>query len=63
MKKILKYTLLSTVLLSAIACDDMLNEVNYGNPTVEDMMTNPENVDMTVGQVYADWKFTHDHWG
>lgn len=63
MKKILKYTLLSTVLLSAIACDDMLNEVNYGNPTVEDMMTNPENVVMTVGQVYADLKFTHDHWG
>ena len=63
MKKILKYTLLSTVLFSAIACDDMLNEVNYGNPTVEDMMTNPENVVMTVGQVYADLKFTHDHWG
>ena len=26
-------------------------------------MTNPENIALTVGQVYADLKWIHDHWG
>lgn len=50
------------MLVSAPACN-MLDEVNYGNPTVEDMMTNEENVTMVVGQIYATLKYTHDHWG
>ena len=63
MKKILGIIALSSIALGVISCKGMLDETNYGNPTVEDMMTNPENVVMTVGQVYADLKFTHDHWG
>ncbi len=45
------------------SCDGLLDEVNYGNPTTEDMMTNPENVVLLVGQAYADMKWVHDHWG
>ena len=45
------------------SCDAMLEEKNYGNPTVEDMMSNPENVGLLVGQIYADLKWVHDHWG
>lgn len=47
----------------ATSCDKMLEEVNYGNPTIEEMMTNEENIIMYVGQIYADLKYTHDHWG
>lgn len=54
---------LSICSLFTVASCNMLEEVNYGNPTVEDMMSNPENVVMTVGQIYADLKYTHDHWG
>ena len=57
------FTIASAVLLlSAPACH-MLDEVNYGNPTVEDMMSSEENVIMMVGQIYANVKYTHDHWG
>ena len=45
------------------SCDKMLEEKNYGNPTVGDMMTNEENVVLLVGQAYADLKWIHDHWG
>ena len=48
---------------SASSCAGLLDEVNYGNPTVEEMMTSEDNVVMLVGQIYADLKFTHDHWG
>lgn len=48
---------------SLTSCDDLLEEQNYGNPTIEDMMTNPENVVLLVGQSYADLKWIHDHWG
>jgi len=41
----------------------MLEEKNYGNPTIEEMLTNPENVIRLVGQAYADIKWLHDHWG
>ena len=61
MKKIF-YTLIAAS-LAFTSCDSMLDEVNYGNPTVEDMMTSEENVVKLVGQIYANVKYTHDHWG
>ncbi len=63
MKKIIYTTAIAALALSAASCDNMLEEVNYGNPTIEDMMTSEENVIMMVGQIYADVKYTHDHWG
>ena len=45
------------------ALDSLLEEVNYGNPTIEDMVSNEANVVMQVGQIYANVKYTHDHWG
>ena len=45
------------------SCDKMLEEVNYGNPTTQDMMKDQENVALLVGQCYADVKWLHDHWG
>ena len=63
MKKYI-YVFLTVVGLGTLAsCADMLEEKNYGNPTIEEMMTNPENVALMVGQVYADLKWIHDHWG
>lgn len=62
MKKIL-YILAAVATLSMTSCDDLLEEQNYGNPTIEDMMTNEENVTLLVGQAYADLKWMHDHWG
>ena len=60
MKKIL-YILAAVATLSMTSCDDLLEEQNYGNPTIEDMMTNEENVTLLVGQAYADLKWMHDH--
>lgn len=58
------YTLAVVLSLPAfVSCEGMLDEVNYGNPTTEDMMSNPENVVLLVGQAYADLKWVHDHWG
>lgn len=54
-------TVLSVPMFSS--CEDMLEEKNYGNPTMEDMMSNEENVVLLVGQAYADIKWVHDHWG
>ncbi len=51
------------ILLMITACDSMLEEKNYGNPTVEDMVKQEENVSLLVGQAYADVKWLHDHWG
>lgn len=45
------------------SCNDMLDEENFGNPTVEAMMANEENVILLVGQAYAEVKWIHDHWG
>ena len=63
--KRLFYIIASFVAFSAtqISCSSLLDEVNYGNPTIEEMMTSEENVILLVGQIYADLKFTHDHWG
>ena len=41
---------------STISCAGLLDEVNYGNPTVEDMMSEEKNVILLVGQIYADLK-------
>lgn len=64
MKKIV-ITLLTAVLASSLfsSCDKMLEEVNYGNPTTADLMTNESNVALLVGQCYAEVKWLHDHWG
>ena len=58
-----------TIILAVLAasflssCDKMLEEINYGNPTTADMMTNEANVPLLVGQCYAEIKWLHDHWG
>ncbi len=63
MKKIV-ITLLTVLFLSlASSCDKMLEEINYGNPTTADLMTNEANVPLLVGQCYAEVKWLHDHWG
>lgn len=61
MKKII-YSISALTLLALSSCH-MLDEVNYGNPTVDDMVSSEENVVMLVGQIYANVKYTHDHWG
>ena len=61
-----KFILLITAAMSLIAfvsCDAMLEEVNYGNPTIEEVMSNPDTAVLLVGQAYADIKWLHDHWG
>ena len=49
--------------LGTTACNDMLEEVNYGNPTTEELMSDPAKVSLVVDQAYAELKFVHDHWG
>lgn len=64
MKKYLIYVLVTVLYLPVFtSCEGMLDEVNYGNPTMEDMLQNEENVILLVGQAYADVKWLHDHWG
>ena len=61
-----KFILIITAVMSLMtfaSCDAMLEEVNYGNPTIEEVMSNPENAVLLVGQAYADIKWLHDHWG
>lgn len=53
----------AAITTSVASCKGLLEEVNYGNPTVEDMMSSEKNVILLVGQIYADLKWTHDHWG
>lgn len=64
MKKIV-ITLLTAVMACSLfnSCDSMLEEVNYGNPTTADLMTDESNVALLVGQCYAEVKWLHDHWG
>ena len=64
MKKIFLFVTSIVLALSlSVSCDRMLEEVNYGNPTTEDLMTDETNVALLVGQCYADVKWLHDHWG
>ena len=61
MKKILYSLTAAALMCSLSACnalDSLLEEVNYGNPTIEDMVSNEANVVMQVGQIYANVKYT-----
>ncbi len=51
------------VSMSMTSCSDLLEEDNFGNPSVEDMMSNADGAVMVIGQAYADLKWIHDHWG
>lgn len=51
------------VSMSMTSCSDLLEEDNFGNPSVEDMMGDPDGAVMVIGQAYADLKWIHDHWG
>jgi hypothetical protein len=62
MKKFFIIALAAVALLST-SCDGLLEEENFGNPTIEEMMQNEENIVLLVGQVYAEVKWVHDHWG
>ena len=61
----MKKTIIILAALMALftSCNKMLEEVNYGNPTTADLMTDESNVPLLVGQCYADIKWLHDHWG
>ena len=51
MKKILYSLTAAALMCSLSACnalDSLLEEVNYGNPTIEDMVSNEANVVMQV---------------
>lgn len=67
MKKfILMLAAAATLMGSMSACtafEGLLDEQNYGNPTVDEMVTDEQNVVLLVGQCYADLKWIHDHWG
>ena len=62
MKKFFIVALAAVALLST-SCEGFLAEENFGNPTIEDMMSNEENIVLLVGQAYAEVKWVHDHWG
>ena len=53
----------AVVSMSMTSCSDLLEEDNFGNPSVEDMMSDPDGAVMVIGQAYADLKWIHDHWG
>lgn len=63
MKNKLFYISAIIIMLFCVSCKDMLEEVNYGNPTEEEFLKNPENIVLLVGQSYSDLKWLHDHWG
>ena len=63
MKKIFLYSLIISLGLSFTACEDFLKEEAFGKPTTEELMQEPENMAMLVGQAYAELKWLHDHWG
>ena len=63
MKKILYIITIALALPLFSSCAGMLEEDNFGNPTIESMMSNEENIVLLVGQAYADLKWVHDHWG
>ena len=54
---------LAAVALLTTSCEGFLEEENFGNPTIEEMMSNEQNVVLLVGQAYAEVKWVHDHWG
>jgi hypothetical protein len=54
---------LAAVALFSTSCEGFLEEENFGNPTIDEMMSNEENIVLLVGQAYAEVKWVHDHWG
>lgn len=63
MKKYILSILSCLILIPVFTTCNMLDEVNYGSPTVEEMTANEGTVVLMVGQAYADVKWLHDHWG
>ena len=63
MKKLIYIFFILASLGIMTSCDSWLEEENYGNPTVKDMVQNEANIALLVGQSYADIKWVHDHWG
>ena len=63
MKKIFIAFVSLFALAAMTSCEDLLEEENFGNPTVDEMVQNEENIVLLVGQCYADLKWIHDHWG
>lgn len=61
MKKLMMLTMVAVALM-ATSCH-MLEEESYGQPTAEELLSNPDNVAKVVGQAYAEMKWMHDHWG
>lgn len=57
------YVALLSLALGLVSCEDMLQEENFGKPTVDEMLQSESNIISLVGQAYADLKFVHDHWG
>ena len=65
MKNMKKFFILAlaAVALFSTSCEGFLEEENFGNPTIDEMMSNEENIVLLVGQAYAEVKWVHDHWG
>jgi hypothetical protein len=63
MKKLIYILFVFVSTVGLTSCDSWLEEQNYGNPTVQDMVQNEANIALLVGQSYADIKWVHDHWG
>ena len=63
MKKYILSFLTCILLIPAFTTCNMLDEVNYGSPTKEELTSNEASVVLMVGQAYADVKWLHDHWG
>lgn len=62
MKNIFVY-IFAALTLFATSCSGMLDEQVYGKPTSEEMLSNPDNVALVVGQAYSEVAWLHDHWG
>lgn len=63
MKKLIYILFVFVSTAGFTSCDSWLEEQNYGNPTVQDLVQNEANIALLVGQSYADIKWVHDHWG
>ncbi len=63
MKKIFIVSVAAILAFSLHSCKDMLEEEVFGQPTADEMLSNPGNVAKVVGQAYAEVKWLHDHWG
>lgn len=64
MKKSILSIMLFAVLTGTVmtSCKDQLEEVAYGKMTTDEFLKDPSNLDLVVGQAYADIKWLHDHW-